>query len=62
MKRIFVFAVILFGTSSVFGDTPKPAYKTIKLSLNDLAVSCKTGKQPLVDTKTDGTYVIITCE
>ncbi len=56
-----LFAVAILGALAA-GDTPKPVYKTTRLSLNDVAVSCKTGKRPLVDTKTDGSYVVITCE
>lgn len=61
MRYTAIVALLLFS-SAAFGDGPKPVYKTTKLSLNDVAVSCKSGKQPLVDTKTDGTYVIVTCE
>ena len=56
---LLVVAVVAIGAS---GDTPKPVYKTTKLSLNDVAISCKTGNRPLVNTKTDGTYVVVTCE
>ena len=56
-----LFAIVVLGALAA-GDTSKPVYKTTRLSLNDVAVSCKTGKPPLVDTKTDGSYVVITCE
>lgn len=39
---------------------PKPVYKTTKLSLTEVGISCKDGANPKVEAKMEG-FVVVSC-